>query len=394
MFLVPAFLVLKGLGVFEELAKRWHAVRRSIHSRVGGDASEMGRWPLQDHTDSSRKFAASEGHTSDAETMVWQNDEFGIGRMPQFSIHDQSKSSHPLDVGPVRALQGRVVSHDVLSPVDIEDSVIKQDDLKRSASNSSDLEQESVAAGITTASENTATVSTRGVIPVFPLSPRGSVARLAIESPSARLTSMVLAMVGEGAARHSTATGSSAMSAITTEQSEAQLIQHDVGGRVCEGWVWIKDSRRNPKFKWRYMVLDTCAGDGGPMLRYYRSEEDADSENVIGAIRMAGMKLEACTTMKGKLFKNFSFFAIMPGVMTESNAFRIECGCQMSAERQQWTDMLLKHGAGLLADSRKSQHLHLFKDPRAPKGSPFALSLGFFDEEDATSEAEVRVQVK
>ena len=223
MFLVPAFLVLKGLGVFEELAKRWHAVRRSIHSRVGGDASEMGRWPLQDHTDSSRKFAASEGHTSDAETMVWQNDEFGIGRMPQFSILDQSMSSYPLDVGPVRALPGRVVSHDVLSPVDIEDSVIKQDDLKRAASNSSDVEQESVvtAAGIATASENTATASTRGVIPVFPLSPRVSVARLAIESPSARLTSMVLAMVGEGAARHS---------AVPTEleTSEAQEKDQDV----------------------------------------------------------------------------------------------------------------------------------------------------------------------
>ena len=182
-------MVLKGLGVFEKLAKRWHAVRKSIQSQVGGDASGMERWPLEDHTDSSRKPAASEGYMPTVETTVWP--------VPDFSIHEQSGSSPPMDVAPVRALQGCGVSRGGLSPVDIEASVIKQDDLKRTASNRSDVEQESVVAGIATTSEDNATVSMRA-IPVFPLSPRVSVARLAIESPSARLTSMVLAMVGEG----------------------------------------------------------------------------------------------------------------------------------------------------------------------------------------------------
>ena len=94
------------------------------------------------------------------------------------------------------------------------------------------------------------------------------------------------------------------------------------------------------------------------------------------------------------LQEQFSSFAVIPGEVTKKSNLRIDCGCHWPTEGQQCTDMLLKHGDELLADTAKSQHLLLCKDRKAPKGSPFALSLGLFEEAAAdVAEAEVCGQV-
>lgn len=164
-------------------------------------------------------------------------------------------------------------------------------------------------------------------------------------------------------------------------------------GRLCEGWLWMKAPAgssllRSPKYKSRWLVLQAGSSSSEAVVKCYNRPEDADvAGRELGMMPVSSMQVQPNISLQGALFKNFSFFAILPATAQERAGYKgwVELGATTQADRVRWVDALLEHGAVSQPSLPPQKQIALFKDPHTPKGSVFAITLGLFDVQDDTS---------
>lgn len=173
--------------------------------------------------------------------------------------------------------------------------------------------------------------------------------------------------------------------AVTVGQPDVSTASGRELERVCEGWLWMKapaGSRllRSCKYKSRWLVLLT--GRSEAVLKCYICPEDAGvAGKELNAMPISGMQVEPEITLQGALFKNFFFFAIHGAAVQDSAGYagRVELGANTPDDRVRWVEALIRYGAVSKPTSLSQKRLVIFKDPKTPKGSIFAITLGLFD---------------
>lgn len=164
-------------------------------------------------------------------------------------------------------------------------------------------------------------------------------------------------------------------------------------GRLCEGWLWMKAPAgssllRSPKYKSRWLVLQAGSCRSEAVVKCYNRPEDADvADRELGMMPVSGMQVQPNISLQGALFKNFSFFAILPATAPEKAGYTgwVELGATTQADRVRWVDALVEHGAVSQPSLPPQKQIALFKDPHTPKGSVFAITLGLFDVQHDTN---------